>query len=309
MTFRLLGHVELPPHRSSGGFDHADVHSPTDRIYVAHTANDSIDVIDCAKDRYIESIPGLTAVAGALVSEARGLIFTTNRGENTVSIFAPGDERNAFKIGVGVKPNGVAFDSKRGLLVVANVGDPAISNSYTASVVDLGRKERFAEIEVPGRTRWAIYDPATETFFINIASPARIVAIDADDPRKISKEYVVPAEGPHGLDLDPATGRLFCACDAGILFAIDAASGRILRDVPLSGAPDVIFLNQRTGHLYVAIGDPGVIDVIDIAAMRREEIVPTEAGAHTLALDRKRSKVYAFLPRLHSAAVFVDAVR
>jgi hypothetical protein len=91
------------------------------------------------------------------------------------------------------------------------------------------------------------------------------------------------------------------------LFAIDAVSGRVLRDVPLSGAPEVIFLNQRTGHLYVAIGDPGVIDVIDIAAMRREEVVATEAGAHTLALDRKRSKVYAFLSRSHRAAVFTDA--
>jgi len=241
------------------------------------------------------------------VSEARGLIFTTNRGENTVSVFTPGDEGNAFKIGVGIRPNGVAFDPKRGLLVVANVGDPAIPDSYTASVVDLGRKERVSEIKVPGRTRWAIYDPTTETFFINIAAPARIVAIDARDPNKISKEYAVPAEGPHGLDLDPATDRLFCTCDAGILFAIDAVSGRVLRDVPLSGAPDVIFLNQRTGHLYVAIGDPGVIDVIDIAAMRREEVVATEAGAHTLALDRKRSKVYAFLPRSHRAAVFVDA--
>ena len=139
MTLHLLGHIELPAHRSSGGFDHADVHSPTDRIYVAHTANDSIDVIDCAQDRYLQSIPGLTAVAGALVSESRGLIFTTNRGENTVSIFAPGDERNALKIGVGIRPNGIAFDSKRGLLVVANVGDPASSNSSTASVVDLGR--------------------------------------------------------------------------------------------------------------------------------------------------------------------------
>jgi DNA-binding beta-propeller fold protein YncE len=306
MTLRPLGHIELPAHRSTGGFDHADVHSSTNRIYVAHTANDSIDVIDCAKDRYLESIPGLSAVAGALVSEARDLVFTTNRGENTVSIFAPGDERSAFKIGVGVKPNGVAFDPKRGLLMVANVGDPAISNSHTASVVDIGRKERVAEVEVPGRTRWAIYDPATETFFINIASPARIVAIDAREPSKISKEYEVPAEGPHGLDLDPATGRLFCACDAGVLFTIDAASGRVLGNVPLSGAPDVIFLNHRTGHLYVAIGDPGVIDVIEIAAMRREEVVPTEAGAHTLALDRKRSKVYAFLPRSHRAAVFVD---
>jgi len=307
MTLRSLGYIELPAHQSNGGFDHADVHSPTDRIYVAHTANDSIDVIDRAQDRYLESIPGLTAVAGALVSEARGLIFTTNRGENTVSVFTPGDEGNAFKIGVGIRPNGVAFDPKRGLLVVANVGDPAIPDSYTASVVDLGRKERVSEIKVPGRTRWAIYDPTTETFFINIAAPARIVAIDARDPNKISKEYAVPAEGPHGLDLDPATDRLFCTCDAGILFAIDAVSGRVLRDVPLSGAPDVIFLNQRTGHLYVAIGDPGVIDVIDIAAMRREEVVATEAGAHTLALDRKRSKVYAFLPRSHRAAVFVDA--
>ena len=307
MTLRLLGHIELPPHRSSGGFDHADVHSPTDRIYVAHTANDSIDVIDCAKDRYVESISGFTAVAGALVSEARGLISATNRGENTVSVFTPGDERNAFKIGVGVKPNGVAFDSDRGLLVVANVGDPAISDSYTASVVDVGRNERIAEIKVPGRTRWAIYNPALDTFFINIASPAQIVAIDARDPTKISKEYQVPAEGPHGLELDPVTGRLFCACDAGILFAIDAASGHVLADVSLSGAPDVIFLNSRSAHLYVAIGDPGVIDVIDVATMRRKEVAPTEEGAHTLALDRKRSKVYAFLPRSHRAAVFVDA--
>ena len=155
MTLRLLGHIELPAHRSSGGFDHADIHSPTDRIYVAHTANDSIDVIDCAEDRYVDSIPRFTAVAGALVSKARGLVFTTNRGENTVSVFTPGGELNAFKIGVGVKPNGVAFDSRRGLLVVANVGDPAISDSYTASIVDVERREQIAEIKVPGRTpRW-----------------------------------------------------------------------------------------------------------------------------------------------------------
>jgi DNA-binding beta-propeller fold protein YncE len=306
MTLSLHGYIELPEHRSGGGFDHADIHAPTDRIYVAHTANDSIDVIDCARDRYVESISGFIAVAGALVSEARGLVFTTNRGENTISVFAPGDERNAFKIGVGLKPNGVAFDDSRGLLVVANVGDPAIADSYTVSIVELERKKRVAEVKVPGRTRWAIYNPAIETFFINIMAPARIVAIDARDPTKITKEYEIPADGPHGLDLDPATGRLFCACDAGILFAIDAASGRILGNVRLSGAPDVIFLNPRTGRLYVAIGDPGVIDVIDVAAMCRKEIVPTESGAHTLALDRKRAKVYAFLPRSHRAAVFVD---
>jgi DNA-binding beta-propeller fold protein YncE len=306
MVLRLLGHIELPANRAKGGFDHADIHLPTDRLYVAHTSNDAIDVIDSARDLYIESMPGLVAVAGALVSEAHGLVFTSNRGENTVSVFSPHAERDAFKIVVGVKPNGLAFDPARGILIVANVGDPSIPDSHSVSVVDLARRERIGEVKVPGRTRWAIYDAAGEMFFVNIASPARIIAIDARNPTKILKEYEVPAAGPHGLELDPATGRLLCACDAGLLLAIEAASGDVLAEVPLSGAPDVIFLHPQSGHLYVAIGDPGVIDVIDIGTMRREEVVTTEAGAHTLALNRKRSKVYAFLPQSHRAAVFVD---
>jgi len=306
MALRLRGHIDLPEHRGAGGFDHADIHSPSDRLYVAHTSNDAIDVIDSARDRYIESISGFTAVAGALVSEASGLVFTSNRGENTVSVFAPRAEREAFKISVGVKPNGLAFDPTRGILIAANVGDPSIPDSHSVSVVDVARRERIAEIKVPGRTRWAIYDAALEMFFVNIASPARIIAIAAHDPTRISKEYEILATGPHGLELDPATGRLLCACDAGVLFAIDAASGHVLADVALSGAPDVIFLHPDSGHLYVAIGDPGVIDVIDIGTMRGEEAVPTEAGAHTLALDRKRNKIYAFLPQSHRAAVFHD---
>jgi hypothetical protein len=74
----------------------------------------------------------------------------------------------------------------------------------------------------------------------------------------------------------------------------------------LSGAPDVIFLDPQSRHLYVAVGGPGVIAVINIHTMRCEEVVPTEAGAHTLALDRNRRKIYSFLSQSHCAAVFVD---
>ena len=44
-----------------------------------------------------------------------------------------------------------------------------------------------------------LYDAEHETFFVNIASPALIIAIDARDPAKISREYEIPVEGPHGL--------------------------------------------------------------------------------------------------------------
>jgi DNA-binding beta-propeller fold protein YncE len=274
---------------------------------VAHTSNDALDVIDCAKDAYVTSIQGFTAVAGALVSEACNLVFTSNRGENTVSIFAPDAEHQAYKIGVGVRPNGLAFDSTRRLLIAANVGDASIPNSYSITTVDIVDRKQIADIKVSGRTRWAVYDANREMFFVNIASPPQIVAIDAREPTRISKTYDIPAAGPHGLDLDISKGRLLCACDAGLLLAVDAATGRILADVALSGVPDVIFLHPQFERLYVAVGDPGVIDVINIDTMRRQEVVPTETGAHTLALDRKRGKIYAFLPQTHRAAVFLDS--
>src|SRR5689334_6786104 len=105
---------------AQGGFDHAAVHAGKARLYVAHTCNDSIDVIDCATDQYLFSIPNLIGVAGALVSKERGLVFTSNRGEDTVGVFAAGNESHLSRIEVGVRPNGLSFDPKRGLLLAAN---------------------------------------------------------------------------------------------------------------------------------------------------------------------------------------------
>jgi len=48
----------------------------------------------------------------------------------------------------------------------------------------------------------------------------------------------MPAEGPHGLDIDPPTRRLFCACDAKTLLVVDARSGAVVSQHALSGLPD-----------------------------------------------------------------------
>ena len=87
MSLQHLGSVDLPTHVGEGGFDHAAVHQRLRRLYVAHTANNAVDVIDCDSDKYLHSISGLSGVAGALVSEDRDMVFTSNRAENTVGIF------------------------------------------------------------------------------------------------------------------------------------------------------------------------------------------------------------------------------
>ncbi len=307
MALKLQGYIDLPAHIKPGGFDHAAVHARRSRLYVAHTVNDALDVIDLEADRYLRSIPGLTGIAGALVAEEQDLVFTSNRGEDSVGIFPSAEEGRLSKVRVGSRPNGLAFDPRRGNLLAANVGDPEVPASFTLSIVDVNHAKTIASIPVAGRTRWAVYDLKADAFYVNVAAPAQIVVVDASQPTVVKQSFEIPAAGPHGLDLDLESRRLFCACDASQLVILSADGGDIVRLLPLTGAPDVIFFNPSLQHLYVAIGDPGVIDVIDTAGLHWVETVSTEKGAHTLAFHRDRNKVYAFLPTTHRAAVYVDS--
>lgn len=302
-ALHFLGYIALPPHVRTGGFDHAAVHNAASLLYVAHTANDALDVVDCQRDVYVRSIPDLTGVAGALVSEEHQLVFTSNRGENTVGILSPGRE-SVVKVPVGVRPNGLAFDPGRKLLLAANVGDPAIPDSFTVSIVDLNQRMMTANIPVPGRTRWAVFDADADVFYVNISDPAQVLVVDARNPAHVARSFEIPVPGPHGLDLDAAQRRLFCACDGGHLVVVDTDSGKVTRQIEIGGMPDVVFFNPALKHLYVAIGDPGFIEVFDTEAMKQIETVATERGAHTLAFDAARNRVYSFLPQTHRAAVF-----
>ena len=166
----------------------------------------------------------------------------------------------------------------------------------------------LASIPVPGRTRWTVFDPTRNVFFVNVADPGQIVVIDPERPQPLADHFAVPDRGPHGLEIDLVRRRLYCACDGGKLVSLDCASGTVEGILELSGAPDVIFHDHELAHLYVAIGDPGVIDVVDTAQWRQLETIPTERGAHTLAMDETAHKIYAFLPASHRAAVFGDEV-
>jgi DNA-binding beta-propeller fold protein YncE len=306
MSLEQLGYIELPENVKPGGFDHAAVHRASGKLYVAHTVNDALDVIDCVHDRYSHSIKNLMGVAGALISDEENLVFTSNRGENTIGIFAPDDEAGLAKIDVGTRPNGLSYDPFNGLLLAANVGEPDLPDSFTLSIVNVKEHQMIASVRVPGRTRWTVFDAQAKVFYVNIADPARIVVVASDEPAGVARTIAIPAQGPHGLDFDPELRRLFCACDAKQLVIVEADSSKVLKQVELSGSPDVIFFNRALRHLYVAIGNPGVVEVFHTDEMMRLETIQTEPGAHTLGFDAERNKVYAFLPKTHRTAIYAD---
>jgi DNA-binding beta-propeller fold protein YncE len=119
----LRGSVALPPHQT-GGFDHGDVHLDTGRVFVAHTANDTLEVIDCKRLELLQTLSGCPEGSGVLCTQGdAALVFAAARRAGKVLVLDTTSFELRREIPVGPKPNGLAFDSSRGHLLVADVED------------------------------------------------------------------------------------------------------------------------------------------------------------------------------------------
>jgi DNA-binding beta-propeller fold protein YncE len=293
---KQIGSINLPPH-VSGGYDHADVHLKSGKVYIAHTANGSVEVVDGEGLNHVKTILGCPEASGVLCAQNEGLVFAAARGAGKILVINVENDETVDEIEAGSRPNGLAWDSKRKQLLVADVED----NKGRLADPDTGRV--LSEFALRGRPRWSIYEPILDAFLVNIRDPAGLAVIS---PGRLAENRFVPisVSGPHGLDVIGGAGRAFIACDGKYLVELDLVSGREAAVVPLSGEPDVLWLNPRGGQLYCAIGEAGVIDVIDVRRREVRESVPTEEGAHTLTFDGNRQRLYALMPKSQLANVY-----
>jgi len=293
------GFVKLPTH-FSGGFDHADVHLESGSVFVAHTANDTIEVIDGEKLSHSLTIKGCPEASGVLCTQKVGLVFAAARGAGKVCCWDATKRTLIGEIQVGPKPNGLAWDSQLEHLLVADVED------FEVRLVNPFSMKMLRSQKLPGRPRWCAYDSKTRHFLVNIRDPAGVALLDSETMQKVS--FIrVSSKGPHGLDLGPKENLTFAACDSGTVVFLDLLSGEESASVPISGAPDVIWYNEPCELLYCAIANPGVIDVIDTRSRIVKETVKTEVGAHSFAFDRERQRLYVLYPKSCQAAVYEES--
>ncbi|HLW48634.1 MAG TPA: hypothetical protein VKW09_12810 [bacterium] len=213
-------------------------------------------------------------------------------------VLAAADREEAIR--AGSKPNGLAWDGRRRRLLVADVDD------FKARLADPFTRAVIAAVDLQGRPRWCVYDDGRARFLVKIRQPACVAVVDAASA-DISGRWPVSSTGPDGLDLDHERGLAYVACDGGRVIALDLDAGREVADAAIAGEPDAIWHNPDRWHLYVAIGQPGLIAVVDTREKTTVQEIVTEAGAHTTAFDRARQRLYVFLPGTCRAAIYAEA--
>ncbi len=299
MALTSVGSIAVPP-RSPTSFDHGDVHLASGRIFVAHTAAGSVEVIDGVRQLHMGTVPGCPEASGVLCAQDEKLVFAAARGAGKVLVIDADAQVVQKELATGPRPNGLAWDDRRKLLLAADIED------FSVRLLNPQSGGTVGQAKLPGRPRWCFYDRPGDRFLVNVNEPP-CVALLSVDPFRLARCWQVSSPGPHGLDLDVAGRRAFVACDGGQVVALDLRSGHEVESVPITGPPDAIWYNSERRLLYVAIGTPGLVEVIDTTAMVTRGQVVTEIGAHTMAFDRSRQQLAVFLPATCRVALYRDA--
>jgi DNA-binding beta-propeller fold protein YncE len=311
MVLSLRQHIDISPY-SESKFDHADVHRSSGLVFIAHTANGSIEIINGEKCFHISNIPGCPEASGVLCAQEDNLIFAAARGAGKILVIDPISQVLIREItSIGSKPNGLAWDTRRRHLLVTDVQD------FKARLIDTSSGYTLSTAELPGRPRWCVYDYNRDRFLINIRDPPSVfmlASVKETDGSGVEESILqsvgsipVSSIGPHGLDIDNESDQAFVACDSGEVVVLDLKKENTIRStasIPIAGEPDVVWYNTNKHRLYCAVGNPGVIDVIDTNKMTLVEEIHIEEGVHTFAFDNIRQQLYAFLPHSCRVAVY-----
>jgi DNA-binding beta-propeller fold protein YncE len=106
------------------------------------------------------------------------------------------------KIAVGGRPNGLAWDSYRRQVLVADV------QGNRVAIVKPSTGELLATGSLPGRSAWAAYERPSDQYLVNIRSADVVVVVDPESG-KVRSTSTISCTGPPRLDPDRNAHHIF----------------------------------------------------------------------------------------------------
>lgn len=277
----------------AGGWDYLSVDPDARRLYISRSSH--VMVVDADTEKVIGDIPDTNGVHGIAIASKLGRGFTSNGGDNTVTIFDLKTLKTLGKVPVGTGPDCIVYEPKTQRVFTFN------GRSNDATALDAATGKVLGTIALGGRPEYAAVDGAG-MIYDNLESTSEVVAIDASALTIKSRWPIAPTESPSGLAIDPKTNRLFSVCDDNKMAISDAAAGKVQSIAGIGAGPDAAEFDPGTGLAFSSNGQDGTLTVLSLqkASVGQTpqtiyaplQIVPTQAGARTMALDTKTHRVF-----------------
>src|SRR5580704_3492705 len=281
-TYKVVNRIKI-----GGGvrWDYAYLDSNNHRLYVSHGTQ--TEVIDTNTDKLVGTIPGTNGVHGIAIAADFGKGFTSDGGDNDVTVFDLKTLKVLSKVKTGQNPDAIIYEpvSKRVFTFNGKSSDSTAIDAKTGDVITasipVGGKPEFAQVDGKGH------------IYVNIEDKNEIIEVDAKNALVAKRYSIAPCDGPSGLAIDPKKGTLYSVCTNKMMIVSDPVAGKVLATPAIGAGPDGVAFDD--GYAFSANGRDGTITMVGETSPGKFEpvaTISTEPGARTIGSDQKGHKLY-----------------
>jgi DNA-binding beta-propeller fold protein YncE len=256
--------------KGDGGTDYVAVDAATGRVFVSRATH--MMVVEGATGKVLGDIPNTPGVHGAGIATRAGHGFTTNGGDETVTMFDLKTLAVVRQIKVGPGLDGIMYDEPDDKIILTNHSRPI--GTLTA------------------------LDPKTGDIVATVELEDKIQVIDVKTWKATASWPLAPCEGPTGIAYDKPTNRIFSGCNKTSV-VVDASTGKIVASITNGTRVDALGWDPSKKLIYIPNGGEGNVTVVHQDSADKYSVVATVAtfaGAKTITVDSKTHNVYLFQP-------------
>jgi DNA-binding beta-propeller fold protein YncE len=279
--------------KGEGGTDYVAVEAATGRVFVSRSTH--MMVVDGASGKVLGDIQNTPGVHGAGFATAAGHGFTTNSGDQTVTMFDLKTLAVLRQIKVGPGLDGIMYDEADDKIILTNHSRPI----GTLTAIDPKSGDIVATVELEDTAPEGAAADGKGRIFVNNESKNTIQVIDVKTWKPIASWPLAPCDGPTGIAYDKASNRIFSGCSKTSV-VVDAASGKVVASIPNGSRVDALGWDAAKKLIYIPNGGEGNVTVVHQDSADKYSVVatvPTVPGAKTIAVDPTTHRIYLFQPQ------------
>jgi DNA-binding beta-propeller fold protein YncE len=278
--------------KGDGGTDYVTVEPATGRVFVTRSTH--VMVVEGATGKLLGDIPDTPGVHGTGLVTKAGHGFTTNGGDQTVTMFDLNTLAVIKQIKVGPGLDGIMYDAADDKVILTNhshpIGTLTALNPTTGDIV--------ATVELEDTSPEGAATDGQGHIFVNIEGKNTIQVVDVKTWKATASWPLGPCDGPTGIAYDKASNRLFSGCNRTSV-VLDPTNGKVVATIPNGTRVDSLGWDPEKKLIYIPNGGEGNVTVVHQDSSDTYSVVatiPTFPGAKTITVDPMTHNVYLFQP-------------
>jgi DNA-binding beta-propeller fold protein YncE len=278
--------------KGDGGTDYVTVEPATGRVFVSRGTH--MMVVEGATGKVLSDIPNTPGVHGAGIATKVGHGFTTNSGDETVTMFDLKTLAVLRQIKVGPGLDGIMFDEPDDKIILTNHSRPI----GTLTALDPRTGDILATVELEDTAPEGAAADGKGHIFVNNESKNTIQVIDVKTWKATASWPLAPCEAPTGIAYDKASNRIFSGCSKTSV-VVDASTGKVVASIANGTRVDALGWDPSKKLIYIPNGGEGNVTVVHQDSPDKYTVVatvPTFAGAKTITVDPLTHNAYLFQP-------------